>query len=63
MMKREWRCQECKTLLGIWRRGKMHLQYKKAQYLVRGKVLAVCRACSTINEADSEMPAEPVLRG
>lgn len=62
-METEWRCQKCETLLGIWRHDKMHLQYKKAQYLVRGKVLAVCRTCSAINEADSERPAEPVLRG
>jgi len=62
-MEREWRCSRCRTLLGIWRNGRLHLQYKKAQYLVDGKVLAVCRTCSAINEADSEKPLERVLQG
>ena len=62
-MDKKWRCQKCETLLGIWRNGKLHLQYKKAQYMVDGNVLAVCRTCSTINEADSERPVESVLQG
>ena len=62
-MEKQWRCGKCETLLGIWRKGKLHLQYKKAQYLVRGNVLAVCRTCSAINEADSEKPLGPVFRG
>jgi hypothetical protein len=40
----------------MWQNEKLHLQYKKAQYLVNGKVLAVCRTCSAISEADSEKP-------
>ena len=62
-MERQWRCRKCKTLLGVWRESKMHLQYKRVQYLVTGKVLAVCRTCSTISEADSEKPIEPVAQG
>jgi hypothetical protein len=49
--------------LGVWRSGKLHLQYKRAQYLVDGKVLAVCRNCSAINEAESSKPMERVLQG
>lgn len=62
-MEKEWRCRRCETLLGVWRNGKLHLQYKKAQYLVNGQVLAVCRNCAAVNEADSERPAESVLQG
>lgn len=62
-MEREWRCCRCGTLLGVWRSGKLHLQYKRAQYLVDGKVLAVCRNCSAINEAESSKPMERVLQG
>jgi len=61
-MEREWRCAKCETLLGIWRYGKLHIQYKNAQCLVDAKVLAVCRTCSPINEADSERPLERVLQ-
>jgi len=62
-MEKEWRCQKCETLLGIWRNGKLHLQYKKVQYLVDGTVLAVCRNCSAVNEAHSEKPVESGLQG
>ena len=62
-MEQQWRCRECKTLLGVWRESKLHLRYKTAQYFVTGKVLAVCRTCSAISEADSEKPIEPVARG
>jgi len=62
-MEREWRCSRCRTLLGICRNGRLHLQYKKVQYLVDGKVVAVCRTCSAINEADSKRPLERVLQG
>lgn len=62
-MEKEWRCQKCERLLGIWRNGKLSLQYKKAQYLVNGHVLAVCPNCSALNEADSKEPVENVLRG
>lgn len=62
-MGREWRCSRCRTLLGIWQNEKLHLQYKKAQYLVNGRVLAVCRTCSAISEADSDKPVESVTQG
>ena len=62
-MEKNWRCSECETLLGVWRNGKLQLRYKSVQYLVDGKVVAVCRTCSAINEADSQKPLEPVLQG
>ncbi|HMA91992.1 MAG TPA: hypothetical protein VKP30_04860 [Polyangiaceae bacterium] len=46
----EWICHQCGTLLGIERAGRMHLKYKRSQFLVTGKILAVCRRCSEINE-------------
>lgn len=62
-MEKEWRCEKCERLLGIWRNGKLHLQYKKAQYLVNGSVLAVCPNCAALNEVDSKELSEAVLRG
>ena len=52
-MKREWRCSECNSLLGIENGAHLHLRHKQAQYVVDGgdyNVIAVCRNCSTINE-------------
>jgi hypothetical protein len=46
----EWRCFHCGTLLGIELRGRMHLKYKTAQYVVTGPVVAVCRRCDATNE-------------
>ena len=56
----KWQCSRCGTLLGVWQRKGLHLQYKKAQFLVEGKVVAVCRKCSAINEIDSDRPQERV---
>jgi hypothetical protein len=47
---REWRCSSCGTLLGLERRGRLHLKYKTAQYIVQGLVMAVCRRCASISE-------------
>jgi hypothetical protein len=40
---KEWRCRKCGTLLGVERKGRLHLKYKTAQYVVTGPVKAVCR--------------------
>ncbi len=47
---KEWRCRKCGTLLGVERKGRLHLKYKTAQYVVTGPVKAVCRRCAEINE-------------
>jgi len=52
-VEKEWRCKECDTLLGVERGARLHLRYKRAQYIVDGcdyDVIAVCRNCSTVNE-------------
>ena len=43
----EWRCPNCKTLLGRHQGQLLKLRYKKARYTVRsGAVVeAVCRNC------------------
>jgi len=46
----EWRCKRCNTLLGVERRGRLHLKYKTAQYVVTGPVTAICRRCEATNE-------------
>jgi phage FluMu protein Com len=50
---REWRCRKCRSLLGMERSGRLHLKYKDAQFVVEGKVMAVCRRCSELNETES----------
>lgn len=63
-MEREWRCEECETLLGIDRNERLQLRYKQAQYIVNGDsytVTAVCRNCSAVNEwRCSNEPPRPV---
>ena len=52
-----WRCTACGTLIGVERGGKIHLKYKKAQFVVQGSVLAVCRYCSELNERKTPLTA------
>lgn len=52
-MEQEWRCIKCETLLGVHHGARLHLCYKRVQYIVDGNeynVIAVCRNCSTFNE-------------
>jgi len=37
-------------LLGVERRGRLHLKYKMVQYVVTDAVMAVCRRCSEMSE-------------
>ena len=50
---RDWRCRNCRTLLGVERSGRLHLKYKNAQFVVEGTVTAVCRRCAELNETQS----------
>jgi ribosomal protein L40E len=47
-----WHCEKCGALLGVERRGGLHLRHKEQQYVVGGEynVIAVCRRCSAVNE-------------
>ncbi len=49
-IERDWRCRLCGTLLGVERTGKLHLNHKTAQFVVSGRVMAVCQRCSEISE-------------
>ena len=52
----EWRCRKCGTLLGIRRAGRVHVKHKRAQFVVRGHVMAVCPRCAELNETGSTPP-------
>ena len=52
----EWRCRKCGGLLGVERDGRIHLKHRRAQFVVRGEVMAVCHRCSELNETRSEIP-------
>lgn len=54
----EWRCRKCGGLLGVVRGGRIHLKHRRAQFVVRGEVMAVCPRCSEMNETRSEIPHE-----
>jgi hypothetical protein len=50
----EWRCMRCDKLLGVCRDGRMHLRFNRAhEYFVSFPVVAICRGCSTLNQATS----------
>jgi len=44
-----WYCVCCQTLLGVVRGQWLHIKYKAANYMVKGRVVAVCRKCGTLN--------------
>jgi hypothetical protein len=48
LLDRDWRCTRCGALLGVLRAGRIHLKYKAAQYMVEGKVAAVCHRCGEL---------------
>lgn len=48
----DWRCTRCNKLLGIYRDRRMHLRFARGhEYLVGFPAQAICRGCSTLNEA------------
>lgn len=50
----EWRCTRCDKLLGVCRDGRMHLRFARGhEYFVGFPVVATCRGCSTLNQAQS----------
>ena len=55
----EWRCRKCGTLLGIRRDGRVHVKHKRAQFVVRGHVMAVCPRCAELNETETAPSAHP----
>lgn len=50
MQKLEWRCSECRTLLGVEQGGKLFLRYKTVQYVVVGNTIAICRRCGLASD-------------
>ena len=56
MSEHQWRCKRCQTLLGVEKGGQLYLKYKKAQFVVQGAVLAVCRSCAELNELATTSP-------
>ena len=50
----EWRCTRCDKLLGVCRDGRMHLRFARGhEYFVGFPVVATCRGCGTLNQAQS----------
>ncbi|KGL00071.1 hypothetical protein PM04_16355 [Thalassobacter sp. 16PALIMAR09] len=50
----EWRCTRCEKLLGVCRDGRMHLRFARGhEYFVGFPVVATCRGCGTLNQAQS----------
>lgn len=56
-MDNQWRCSQCKKLLGIIRDGRLHLKFARGpDYLVGFPATGACRNCKTLNEL-REAPA------
>lgn len=51
--RREWRCEECRLLLGVKTARKVEVVYKEVQVVVcgDGTVSTVCRRCGKLNAA------------
>lgn len=55
-----WRCETCRSLLGIERDATLYLKNKTEETIVRGAdfvVTKTCRRCGTTNEL--RPPAQP----
>lgn len=52
--KEDWRCtnEDCRTLLGVKRPGKLELAYKEVEYVFHGSGLVTtrCRNCGRLND-------------
>ena len=51
--KREWRCRNSGTLLGVRHGDTVEVRYKAAAYMVHGEVTTKCRRCGTTNRLDT----------
>jgi len=50
-MEQEWRCSNCKKLLGMIRGERLHIKFARGhEYLVGFPATSVCRTCRTLNE-------------
>jgi hypothetical protein len=52
---REWRCNECGTLLGVLKQGRLHIRVshgraRQAEYLVGLPAFCTCEHCHSPNE-------------
>lgn len=45
----EWRCLDCKKLLGVRRGAKLHVRVQGHDYFATLPVEATCRGCGTFN--------------
>ncbi len=61
MADESWRCHTCGGLLGVHRDAALHIKYKRAQLVVRGRVLVQCPRCVDLNETETRPPAPEAL--
>jgi hypothetical protein len=64
-MMNEWRCTECKKLLGKIEAGRLHIEFARGhKYIVDLPAVALCRGCNCLNEwnmcNDSKIKAKSV---
>ena len=45
----EWRCLECRKLLGVRHGPRLHIRFQGHNYLVNLPVEASCRGCGAVN--------------
>ena len=59
MIKQEWRCSECRTLLGILEGSRLHIRVaRRYTYFVSLPVTCSCYRCGNINELSMDYTKE-----
>ena len=47
----DWRCTQCRKLLGVIQDGGLHLRFSQGhEYFVTLPATAICRGCGTLNQ-------------
>ena len=50
----DWRCHNCRKLLGRLKNGVMHLRFERGhEYIVSLPAVATCRGCNSLNKFDA----------
>lgn len=55
--RREWRCIQCRKLLGVCHGARLHLRFARSHEVMSTlPAIATCRGCGTLNEALAPSP-------
>jgi hypothetical protein len=49
----KWLCCSCEKVLGVIRKGRLHLRFARHEYVVALPASSVCPSCGALNEVQS----------